>query len=763
MISFLLHLAFLIVPGLWLGRALRLSFAPLIAATFLIFELSLVLGSSLLSCVSLVGHLRIYQVVTTLCAIAIAALIKWIAGRGVPPTPVSSGIPRSDRVSASLATALRYALPASSLLIFAVLLLVLAANAYPSVEDSLTVKLPKIIFSLQSNSILPSDFTDDGRMYISPVYPTLVQMFFIINGQKGHALLVFGFVNWVVCAVALYRVCLEAGATKVSSLTVTALMMLTPTLLTQGASEGDDLMAHTPFVIGLMFSIPAIRERNAGYAILAGIGLALSVAMKLLPLFYVPALMLVVALLVYSRGLQWLRARIGAGLWLTAAFVFTLLPNAITNWIMRGSFGNPLYASDALRSAQNWPFNLECAARSSVGHLKQLFLTDMIRLVPRVALNSSISALNDLFTRVLPFDPPPGCTAYGVPYELTSPWVTDNTMWFGVVGPLLLISGIIVIVSPTVPPAARALGFGFLAWIFIFDFTQKYYGQNGRYWAMAALAGAPAIAAALDLFNGRRVLRRYATLVLIGAGVTTVFLGWIVLRENSHRNLADSLRQSRYVAYFPTDFASFMAKTRALNIQVMYGINTYDFYMLLGPNATLFNKTAVLDDVVNVVPVRPYGVLDNPFFDPRFPVRMKRPFPGGFRLFEVPFGQLPFTNNTELVGGADLDPRSLFLIFEIHRLKIDAESVSGWMYQIASPAIVSKVRYRIGWRNADGALEMLPEWRQGVYSEFKVPVETDRLVIEAGYEGDAETSSLEWPMKRVDPKFLKTLNPVAGQ
>ncbi|MGH9551281.1 MAG: hypothetical protein ACRD3W_17995, partial [Terriglobales bacterium] len=284
---------------------------------FLIFEASLVLGAGLLSWAALLGHLRAYQIVTTLCAIGIAAALWLIARLRGPVSETKS----QDTADINLyltrsSTSLLYTASIAGLVVFGALLLLLALNAYPAVEDSLTIKLPKVIFAIQANSILPTNFTDDGRMYISPIYPALVQLFLIINGQTGHALLVFGFINWLVCGIALYQICRYAGATTLSSLLVTALVLLSPTLMAQGSSEGDDLIAATPFVLGVMFLLPALQQRDPLYAVLAGIGIGLSSAMKLMPLFYLPALaVLIVVILLSGGGLKWLHKGVGTALW----------------------------------------------------------------------------------------------------------------------------------------------------------------------------------------------------------------------------------------------------------------------------------------------------------------------------------------------------------------------------------------------------------------------------------------------------------------
>src|SRR5712671_2978105 len=268
-ISFILHLVGILAPGLWLGRALRIVLPLHIGLTFLIFETSLVAGAGILTWAGMLGHLQ----------------------------PAGEILSDDDRNSIGRAWS---AIPIACLAVFAVCMLALALLAYPAVEDSLTVKLPKVVFSIQNNSYLPSDLADDTRMYMSPVYPALVQLFLVLNGQTTHALLVLGFVHWMVSAAAVYQICRNVGASRFAAWTATALALLTPMLIVQGSSEGDDIIAATPFLLALMFFTSWLNNRRYFHAALAGAGLGLSTLMKFLPLFYVPAIPLIIALAFFT-------------------------------------------------------------------------------------------------------------------------------------------------------------------------------------------------------------------------------------------------------------------------------------------------------------------------------------------------------------------------------------------------------------------------------------------------------------------------------
>src|SRR6266481_6868416 len=449
-ISFILHLVGILAPGLWLGRALRIALPLHIGLTFLIFETSLVVGAGILTSAGMLGHLHAYQLVTTLCSVAIAAGLWWLARSD--PQPAGEILSDDDRNSIGRAWS---AIPIACLAVFGVCMLILALSAYPAVEDSLTVKLPKVVFSIESNSYLPSDLADDPRMYMSPVYPALVQLFLILNGQTTHALLVLGFVHWIVSGAAVYQICRNVGASRFAAWTVTALALLTPMLIVQGSSEGDDIIAATPFLLALMSFTSWLNDRRQLDAALAGAGLGLSVVMKFLPLFYVPAIPLIIGLAFFTyKGpqiLAWIRASIAGGAIFCAAFVFVTLPHLVANW---AAFGNPLYVSKGVAATSNSPFDLGCGLRGVIGYTAQFALADFAtlakRLFKRVFMhfdrtplrneNASLAgkSLNELLSGMVPFHPNSGCTAYGNVYALGSDFISDNTVWYGVFGPLLL-------------------------------------------------------------------------------------------------------------------------------------------------------------------------------------------------------------------------------------------------------------------------------------------------------------------------------------
>jgi hypothetical protein len=233
---------------------------------------------------------------------------------------------------------------------------------------------------------------------------------------------------------------------------------------------------------------------------------------------------------------------------------------------------------------------------------------------------------------------------------------------------------------------------------------------------------------------------------------------------NVHRSLSELPEADRYASGFPSEFRATMKAAPSVNIQVAYAVDTYDYYMLLGQGAKLASKTALLPDAINVVIVRPFAFMENPYSDPRIPVRMKEAFRGGFQYVGKVRPQpgsefnLGFANNKELFEGGKLDPRSAFLMFEGHQIRREGASIVGFMYYMASPEVLPKTRYRIGWRDQQGQPVIDAEWKRGVYAPIKVPDQAAALIIQVAFDGDENAGTAEWPIRRFDAGIVERLN-----
>jgi len=238
-----------------------------------------------------------------------------------------------------------------------------------------------------------------------------------------------------------------------------------------------------------------------------------------------------------------------------------------------------------------------------------------------------------------------------------------------------------------------------------------------------------------------------------------------VLFFNVHRSLAAvQVTESRYTSGFPEEFRATMKAAQSVNILLTYGIDIYDYYMLLGTQTKLSNKAAVLPDAINIAIVRPFALLENPYYDPRIPVRMKEPFPGGFQYVGKVRPQpgsefnLGFANNKELSEGGKLDTRSSFLIFDGEQVRAEAGFIFGYMHHISNPEVRARTRYRFGWRDEQGHLAFDGDWKRGEYAAMRLPGNATALVVQAAFDGNENEGMAEWPIHGFDMNIVARLN-----
>jgi hypothetical protein len=80
------------------------------------------------------------------------------------------------------------------------------------------------------------------------------------------------------------------------------------------------------------------------------------------------------------------------------------------------------------------------------------------------------------------------------------------------------------------------------------------------------------------------------------------------------------------------------------------------------------------------------------------------------------------------------------------------------MYYMASPEVLPKTRYRIGWRDQQGQPVIDGEWKRGVYAPIKVPDQAAALIIQVVFDGDENEGMAEWPIRRFDAGIVERLN-----
>jgi len=276
------------------------------------------------------------------------------------------------------------------------------------------------------------------------------------------------------------------------------------------------------------------------------------------------------------------------------------------------------------------------------------------------------------------------------------------------------------------------------------------------------LAGSPTAAVLIDLALRKGAFALVRRSMVLAAGLMTVILAITVLLDNAHRSIRPN-QASRYVAGFSPELRTLMKSASTVNVGIAYGIDTYDYYMLMRRGAKLTNLASISPEALNVVVVRPAGLIDNVYSDPRVPVRMKRPFAGGFAYYGHALPQpgyvynLAFVNNVETIEHADLSARSAFLLFQAY-IRLEDSTIVGSMQQIAGDDIAGKIRFRIGWREPGEKLVMNDDWHRGKSADFRIPDSAVAIIVEAAFDDADNEGVAEWPIRGFDPGIAATLS-----
>jgi hypothetical protein len=161
--------------------------------------------------------------------------------------------------------------------------------------------------------------------------------------------------------------------------------------------------------------------------------------------------------------------------------------------------------------------------------------------------------------------------------------------------------------------------------------------------------------------------------------------------------------------------------------------------------------------------VRPAGLTDNIYGDPRIPVRMTRPFVGGFayvgHAFPQPgyFYSLAFANNVEKPENGGLGAKATFLLFELY-VSVEKSAIVGTIAQVANDEVAGKVRFKIGWRKPDGALVMNDDWQRGRSGKVSISEQATAIVLQAAIDDSDNDGMAEWPVRGFDLGIAEALD-----
>lgn len=515
-------LATRIVAG-WLDRVL---------AAFVLFWANLFITGLVLSAFHQLGEQHLYFRTSLGLALLCTLLTSWLL-RPAQPEPVT------DTPDAE-------ASPFASALLLVSLALAGAVSAYvgfradPNNFDSLTYHLPRIFLYLGQGDLGHYE-TANARLIFFPFGASLLQMLPIIHGESVRLLSVGNCLIWLIVLIAIYRIGRECGAGPFASLLGAWMGGLATEVLAQASTTTNDLQAAAPLLVAFLFSVKWWRHRRLAHALLAGAAFGLAVSVKLTVTFFLPATAFLGAILLWrylrsEQRLRWRRdlAHIAAAGVLAAFFV---LPFLIINYAGSGQFMTHDYDYTL-----NRPFSLGSMVQT-MGTFGAQFLFDPVQRLfldtpDSAAWQSANTGLNSWINQwfVPRWNP---SYAFSELYVFT-PDLTEDHVWFGFLGLVLLATGAVFLFQPRLWTSAAfwcvALSAG---WFVAYCASSKWSLYNHRYMVPAVLLAMPAVAIAYERALRMRAPWNYGVLLCFGlAAAGNLILASNYLHTNRGRGIS---------------------------------------------------------------------------------------------------------------------------------------------------------------------------------------------------------------------------------
>lgn len=513
-----------------------------VCAAFLLLWGNLVAGGLLASLPRRLNDRFVYSA----ALVVTAAIITLLVRRGARPAPVCPVEPETKlRFSPLLGAALLTALVAAAATI------VLVVFYEPNNPDSLAYRLPRPFLYFAQGTVLRHPSTEiDPRLLFYPLNTVLFHVFgvcFAFAPLWFHGL---SLLSWLVAGTGVAALAREIGASRPAALFAAAVFLTTPAVLTLGASTNDEIAAAAPLLAAVLFARVWWRRPHPLPAMLAGLGLGLSLGAKVHVVFFAPYVLLVGAVFLWRRRRS-LAEELRPGLrHVAAAFLLALAlgtPHLLVNRLQTGQW---VLRAEMMNDLRNRPFRLDRGLSHLALQSGHLFLGAPADLYPgadMAARQRWYEACNRALTPavLLHLGRRPGVHVPANPYRgviLADGWVlNENTVWLGFV-PFALLLAPLAATGSMRRPALFLLG-GFWAWHLTYCLLLRYGWWIGLYYAFPFTLAAAGLAVLWErrMERGRRGARVLAVL-LGGLVLSNALFTLNILRLNNSRNLGRLVR-----------------------------------------------------------------------------------------------------------------------------------------------------------------------------------------------------------------------------
>lgn len=516
-----------------------------------------------------------------------------------------------------------------------VIMLFICLSYVPFIPDTLALKLPKIHFYLQSGQLLPTKDVNFEIMWMHPVNAAIAWLYFIIYRLDLNSILLFSLLNWVFLGFSVYAISRKLEASHNASLFSTALLLLSETVIMAGTADSDDIVAATPFAIGLLALLRWIRSQESVFAILTGLGFGLSFGNKPFMVFFYPAVIVLAIGFPLRFGLsntvRWV-VKQWRSIVLAAVAALIMIFGVLTeNATVRK---NPLVFPNLFASHRNQALDTKTFGINMISQNFTLFVTpfvgwyaDVTRSRPETTKWINQKASN-LIEHIFNADQKQVDEIYSAHHNKTAVMdelYYDHSAQFGFLPHIILLSIFLLFLRrKQMDIFAAGLASAFVIWDLTYCFHYKYIAGIMRYWIIVFIPAAPAVARSWDwicMNKGKLLINSMLSIFMLAFGLTCIS-AIRAITKNHYRSLQailDGRNRNDYSDLFSTEIQKLLRDTPAFHV-FSYYTNPLFLFIQLNQDAQITYGPSLSQGAPNIVTSMEFTPLmkEHPYIAFRF-------------------------------------------------------------------------------------------------------------------------------------------------
>lgn len=376
-IAGLFHICFLVLCSKYALRVYNISLKHKILACFLLIWFNLVLTGLTLGLLNHLNNLYLYALVSCLYSLISVWAIRGLLQRDrrLQVSPLHAEDDTKWRFSPFIIftiASMVSAIACSTLII---------SFYYPNNYDAVAYRLARAFLYLGKGN-LGHPNQDDFRVSFYPLNGPLAYIFFAIYQFDGRWFNLFGFGSWLMCALGVYTLGRDCGASREGALLSAAAFLLAPIAIALSASNNDEIVEAAPILIGLIFLKRWWTSGSLIEVVLGGIGIGLGAGTKLhlpqyLPILLAACFQLSRYLFKHQMLFAFVRSRKNDLIIAGGLIVILSSPFIMINLRERGS----LMPTEIVNIVQNKPFDSCVAVTNTIIFTSQMLLSPIPDLI----------------------------------------------------------------------------------------------------------------------------------------------------------------------------------------------------------------------------------------------------------------------------------------------------------------------------------------------------------------------------------------------